>query len=453
MESLTDKQRSALNAMILGKNVLITGSAGVGKSYCVSSFKEWIQDNELLKIAVTSTTGASALLIGGITIHSWAGIGHGKDPIYELIKKIRFWKKYRVRWKETNVLIIDEISMMDPELFDKLNQIGKAIRGNPKPFGGMQIVLVGDFCQLKPVQKGSKGKKIATFCFEAKCWDDTVDNVFHFTEIIRQKNKQFQETLNHLRMGLCTPQDRELLESRVGVDPQNEKIVPTKLYSHRISVKRINRCSLHKLKTQGNETKKYTASIQIENENISKLTEKQQGRYVRMINSYCQGENVLELAIGSQVMLIANLDLERGYANGSRGVVTSFSEEGPIVDFKNGKEEIIREWEWKLNLEDENVSIIKLQIPLILADACTIHKIQGSTLDYVEVDLSSVFECGQSYTALSRVRELEGLFIKKINYQKIRVHPKVKRYYDSLSATRKRPPSFSQQGQNKKVKE
>lgn len=162
-------------------------------------------------IAVTSTTGTSALLIGGVTLHSWAGIGLGKDTVDELTQNIISKHWLRKKWLGVNILIIDEISMMDPDLFDKLDCIARKVRNNSRPFGGIQLVLTGDFCQLKPVKKGPEEDR---FCFEAKCWKEVIHQVYDFKEIVRQKDKAFQKCLNACRMGKLTDEDVAILESR-----------------------------------------------------------------------------------------------------------------------------------------------------------------------------------------------------------------------------------------------
>jgi len=430
--TLNVMQQKALSAMQMGKNVLITGSGGTGKTYLLNVFQDWIRQLNVLKTGITSTTGVSALLIDGITIHSWAGIGHGVDTAQFLAKKIQRDKKCLDRWTTVNILIIDEISMMSPDLFDKLDTIARILRNNEKPFGGIQLLLTGDFCQLSPVDRT---KKDTFYCFEAKCWTATVEKIFHLTEIVRQKDKQFQKTLNNIRMGRITPSDKALLMSRVNQPyPEDMKIKPTQLFARKDAVERHNLIALAKLKSQGQPSKVYKAKISIENKNPAvRLTEKQREFYIDLLHRHCQTPNVVEFAIGSQVMLICNLDLERGFANGTRGVVTDLTDFGPTVLFKNGANEVIQPWKWTVRMKDEGVEIAKLQIPLILADATTIHKSQGATIDCLSVNLGpSMFECGQTYTALSRVRSLDGLYITEIDFSKILVHPKVYNFYNSI---------------------
>lgn len=191
--------------------------------------------------------------------------------------------------------------------------------------------------------------------------------------------------------------------------------------------------SLKELKEAGHPVGVYTASVTIDNNNEFPLSEAQTNRYVDKIQKWCLAVNRLELAEGSQVMLICNYNVVEGYANGTRGIVTKITPQGPEVLFRDGKKLIVGAWDWELNLEEEHVKLIKKQIPLALADATTIHKAQGATIDYLEVDIGkSIFEYGQSYTALSRARTLDGLFITRIEYRLIKTHPKVKNFYKSV---------------------
>ena len=229
--SLNEQQQRAFSALQLGQNVLLTGPAGTGKSHLIKAFQDWVKQTTRYNIAVTSTTGTSALLIGGVTLHSWAGIGLGKEKAPELTATILKKHWLRKRWNDVNILIIDEISMMDPDLFDKLDYVAKVVRNSSLPFGGIQLILTGDFCQLKPVKKGQSGQPRKSkdnttnsagsaeseedrFCFEAKSWNNVVQHVYHFTEIVRQKDKAFQKCLNACRMGNLTEEDKALLESR-----------------------------------------------------------------------------------------------------------------------------------------------------------------------------------------------------------------------------------------------
>ena len=190
---LTQKQMEAYLAIKKGQNVFLTGSAGTGKTSVIKAYvKEYCFRR---KIAVTSTTGTSALLLGGTTLHSYLAIFFGKESLNQLYNRISNSHYHLCRWTKLDCLIIDEISMLDPELFDKLEKLARLLRKNDKPFGGIQLVLSGDFLQLPCVGTDN-------FCFEAKSWNSCVEKTFVFTEIIRQSDIEFQTCLNFLRFGI-----------------------------------------------------------------------------------------------------------------------------------------------------------------------------------------------------------------------------------------------------------
>lgn len=424
---LTNNQQLAFKIMTNGDNLFLTGPAGTGKSFLIAEFKKWCTLNNKI-IAITSTTGVSAILIGGVTLHSWAGIGIGNDSVGALTNKIFRNPKYRNRWLKTHVLIVDEVSMLDSKLFEKLDAIGKKVRGNLLPFGGMQIILAGDFCQLRPV-------KADHYCFESEIWNYCINHTVELTKILRQEDQKFQICLNEVRKGIVTDDTMDMLRDRLINPPASiDGIKPTRLFSHKLNVHEINMSELSKLKNNGSECKTFISKSKIKNKNPFKLTSQQVDNFVDILNKWVTAEGSLELAIGSQVMLICNLNLELKLANGSRGVIKKFSERGlPFVKFMNGIEQEIDMWDWVIDMKDDNVELIFSQIPLILADACTIHKAQGATLDLVQIDLgNTIFEFGQFYTALSRVRCLEGLFISSLDFEKVLVHPKVLEFYLKL---------------------
>lgn len=417
VQKLHDAQKEAYNKMAGGLSIFLTGPAGVGKTACIRIFVDTY--NESRKIALTSTTGASALLINGTTLHSYLGIGLGTGTARALADKIFASKWYKKRWIELDCLIIDEISMLNPDLFDKLEQIAREIRGNSYPFGGIQLVLSGDFCQLPCV--GTQ-----KFCFEAKTWNQCINETIYLTKILRQTDEIFQNCLSNIRIGNITEDVVKILSSRVGQKLENEHgIKPTMLFSKNIDVDRVNDIELDKLAQDGREFNEYKMdiSVYVKPNDVLYTLEK--------FRKNCNAPDILHLCIGAQVMLLKNLDLEAGLANGSRGVVTSFVEDIPMVKFLNGTERLIDYHVWLV--EENGVEILRAQqIPLKVAYAITIHKSQGCSLDYALIDLKECFEYGQAYVALSRVKTLNGLGIVDIDYDFIKAHPKAIEYYKNL---------------------
>ena len=408
-------QKKALNLMIKGKNVFITGPGGVGKSAIIKIFRKIARPYK--NVVVTSTTGTSAIQLQGTTLHSYLGIGFGRSSVESMTEKIMGWGWLKKRWRELECLIIDEISMLSPELFDKLETVAQLVRGNDLPFGGIQLILSGDFLQLPCV--GIDG-----FCFQSKSWKKCIKDIIYLDEIIRQDDVQLQNFLNNFRIGKITEKDRELLDSRVGVELSNPiGIKPTKLFSKNCDVNRVNELELDNLANSGAEFYEYSSEYVLYSRNKN------------VIEKFKKNSNMidcLQLCKGAQVMLIVNLDLESGLANGSRGVVSGFtSDDLPIVKFLNGKESIIENYTWEI--KENDVKILNVtQLPLKVAYAISIHKSQGASLDYAEIDLESVFEYGQAYVGLSRIKTIEGLSIKSIDYDRIVAHPDAVEFYSQI---------------------
>lgn len=385
-----------------------------------SVIKMFVKEYHLSRqIAVTSTTGTSALLLNGTTIHSYLGIGFGKESVDALVRKICGWGWIYKRWINLECLLIDEISMLDPNLFDKIEEIARIIRNDKRPFGGVQLVISGDFLQLPCVGTNN-------FCFNAKAWNKCIKHTIHLEEIIRQGDTIFQEVLNSIRVGNITKNVKKILNSRIGAKLDNEYgIKPTKLYSMNCDVDRVNDKELDKLAEDGRYFYEYNMKINVNSSVSNKSAVKD--KFLKN----CIAQKVLQLCIGAQVMLLKNLDIQNGLANGSRGVVTSFVDDMPMVRFLNGMECVIEYDTWEITENDKKILSVK-QIPLKVAYAISIHKSQGCSLDYVKIDLSGVFEYGQAYVALSRVKSLKGLSIISIDYDCIQGHPEAVAYYESL---------------------
>lgn len=468
---MNEDQQLAFNLVKNKKNVFITGSAGTGKSFVLREIIQYLKDkykkdnrpgsqylrnisgsgNEDIRWAVTSLTGVSSIPIGGRTLHSWAGIGLGDGTVNQLINRIRKFRKV-ANWVNVEVLIIDEISMMDLELFEKLHMIGQKLRHNPyQLFGGIQIVMSGDFLQLPPVGI-DKGK---FFCFESPIWQEYIKNTVFLTKIFRQTNTDFQELLCRLRLGIVTDLDRALLNSRLVSTIPKTRVKPTKLYPFKKDVRAINEKELFKLIEKGEQLHTYLPHYEYRNSNGEELPTEPHLRYailaernttqdlVRQFNNQAVNEkftkqpynSIKRLIRGAQVMLTWNVDVPGRLVNGSRGVITGFDDaENPIVLFDMGdgieEEHTVTRIDYEENFPYYQV-IIK-QYPLDLAWAATIHKSQSQTLTKVVTDLNCVFSPGQTYVCLSRVRSLDGLYLLAIDYNKIWAHPRAKAYYRDL---------------------
>lgn len=413
--SLTEKQKIALDIMINGKNIFLTGPAGTGKTTILTMFKQLMSKKN---IAITSMTGVSAILLGGTTMHSFFGIGLGTGTVDDLITKILKNPKAKGKWMYTDTVIIDEISMLSAELFEKLDIIGRQIRGLNTHFGGLQLILCGDFLQLPVINN-------PCFCFESKIWKECIDETVYLNEIVRQSDNEFQNILNDIRIGNISKEIRTFLDSRI-TEKIKSDIKPTRLYTTNRDVNELNENELYKLDDGKNSFFEYNIQIHFY------IPQKNEKNYFEKFIKNCSLPSKLILCVGAQVMLLKNVDVENGLANGSRGIVTKFVNDIPYVKFLNDKEIMIDFCDWEI--EEGNNKIAKIiQIPLQLAWSLTVHKAQSCTLDNVEVDLSNIFEYGQAYVALSRVRNKEGLRILSIDYSGIKAHPKAVKYYKDLN--------------------
>lgn len=411
---LNNKQEEVIILVSKGKNIFVSGMAGTGKTTIIKKIIEMY--GSTFCIGKTSTTGTSALLLKGSTLHSYLGVGLGNGSIDNIIKRIKKNRLKYDRWLLLDLLIIDEISMMEPNLLEKLENIARIIRNNNKIFGGIQLLFSGDFCQLPPVG-------CEKLCLTSKIWNKCIDDVVVLDIIMRQNDKYFQNVLNKVRIGNIDSDVRECLDSRVGVKLTNEYgIEPTKLYCVNKDVDSINEKMLNKLSAQGAEFYEYDMEF----------TKYRKEADIEKFLKYCSPKEKLQLCIGAQVILLKNLDLPQGLANGSRGVVTDFVDDLPLVKFLNGYETVIDYAVWEV--EENDIHMFDAhQIPLKIGYALTIHRSQGCSLDLVQIDLSKIFEYGQAYVALSRVKYLQGLSIISIDYNNILAHPDAVKYYEKIT--------------------
>ncbi len=332
--------------------------------------------------------------------------------------------KTKQRYFNTKVLIIDEISMMSPDLFDKIDLIFRKIRRVDKPFGGVQIIVSGDLLQLPPV-------KADGFVFDAFNWEECIEEVIYLNEVMRQSEDVFVNVLNKIRVGNVDEEVQHVLEERKNTEISNDfGLLPSRLFSKRLMVKRVNDDELKRLTDEGETVKEFKCEYE-----FSKTVLEENKDFMKaLMNEHTDIDDEITLSTKCQVMLKVNMP-ELKLANGSRGVILGFGPETgyPIVRFKDGRFMEIAPHSWKM--EDGKDLVIKRQIPLQLAFAISIHKSQGSTLEYVILDIGSdVFEYGQTYVALSRVKTLDGLFIRgNVDYAKIRANPRVLAFYEGLN--------------------
>lgn len=442
--TLSDEQTAILSLVLNEqKNVFFTGSAGSGKSHLLRNIIKALEEKYLDgsgSVAVTASTGVAAAQIGGSTLHSFAGMGISKLPVEQLVKKIRKNKLAKERWKSTSVLVIDEISMVDAEFFDTLDAVARRIRRKTRlPFGGLQLVVTGDFFQLPPVSKNDT----ARFCFEATAWSH-MHHTINLSKVFRQKDPEFAELLNEMRQGRLSAESiRKLKELRRPLC-NDQGLEPTQLFPMRWQVDAANELRMRKLSGISYKYKALDGGEVDNMETRSKLL------------SGCIAPETLTLKKGAQVMLTKNINELIGLVNGSVGEVIGFGEQHPddspplpIVRFRlaDGQTRHLtcgyEKWTIEELVPDEEeggklkatVLASRTQIPLILAWALSIHKAQGQTLQLVKVDVGRVFEKGQAYVALSRATTMAGLQIINFDHKKVVAHEKVQHFYRTLSTT------------------
>lgn len=423
------KQKYAIKQILSKKNIFLTGPAGTGKTYVIDYIRKYFKEKR--NIAVTSSTGISAINIRGRTLHSWAGVGLGDKTVDILVEKITKNYHSKMRWRKVSLLIIDEISMISPELFDKLEYIARIIRKNNKPFGGIQLIITGDFYQL-PVVKNPN------FCFQAESWNKCIDETIILTKNFRQKDHKFNDILLKIREGFIDDEIYEILKSRMVKPPKDLLIKPTVLYSKNIDVDYINLIEYNKITDKDKSCHKYEPEFEFTGK-INKSTMKKfkvSSAQKEIISKFISKDiNPIELCIGCQVVLTTNIDSDIGLVNGSRGIVVDFVEGYPKIKFKSDITCVITPFSREFEFDYCNVELT--YVPIKLAWALTIHKSQGATLDYVVTNLSrhDIFLPGQAYTALSRVKTLEGLFIEDFDKSSIKKCNKVKDFYDSIKVS------------------
>lgn len=397
------RQATALEILKSGANVFLTGEPGAGKTHTINQYIAWLRENGIYP-AVTASTGIASTHIDGSTIHSWAGIGVHRELTDVQIEAImdKPWVYNKIL--STRVLIIDEISMLDAVTLDDVERVISKIKAqfmSNEPFGGIQVIFVGDFFQLPPV---TTEKTPVRFAFEASSWDRAKPVFCYLDEQHRQEDDEFLAILTKMRQGKLDPSHVERLKStrnNIG------KEIVTRLYTHNAAVDSINTNELAKLNTE---------------KRVYGMESSGNPYLVSVLKKNCLSPEILKLKIGAVVMFTRN-NFDEGYVNGTLGTVVAYSNDGfPVVETKQGQRIVARYAEWRIQEGRETAASVS-QVPLRLAWAITVHKSQGMSLDRAIVDLSKAFEFGQGYVALSRVRSLAGLQLEGLNERALEMHP------------------------------
>jgi len=403
------KQQVAYNSFKNGYNLLITGVAGSGKSFLIDSFKNYINKETDKIITITSTTGISALNIDGITLHSWAGIEANTNfgNIDNFIKKIQNNYNKLNNYLFTDTLIIDEISMLDSETLDFINIALKIIRNNVEPFGGIQLIMLGDFAQLPPVNSNN-------FAFKCKCWNEIIDHTIVLKKIYRQNEDQMTKFLSFIRNGIVNNFVLDIVEKCSNVNENNNL---THLYPNRFNVDIKNLVELEKL---DGKTIELVANIISNKEDFIDFPDN------------LNVKDIITLKQNAFIMLTKNINIEQKLVNGTQGYFKGITDNNKLIFENNNGTYQISKYLW----EFDNYSIE--QFPVCLAWAITIHKSQGMGIDNLSVDIgNNIFEDGQTYVALSRSKSLKGLHIKNFSKKSVRSNSDIIKFYNDLDVISK----------------
>lgn len=413
-------QSTALKILQTGANVFLTGEPGSGKTYVVNAYVKWLREHGV-NVAITASTGIAATHIGGMTIHAWTGIGVKKYLSGYDLDAISSNERVAKRIRAARVLIIDEVSMLSADTLAMADEVCREIMQKHEPFGGMQVVFVGDFFQLPPIlpRAHMNEEKVVQldfapetsetpFAFRSTTWRRTNPMMCYLTEQYRQDDEDFLKILGHVRAGRVSNDSHKLLSSRVTSEDKAPKEIP-RLYAHNVDVDRVNDA---RLKAIAGDEKSYA----MKSEGAPPL--------IAALKRGCLSPESLKLKKGARVMFTKNSP-DGSFVNGTLGEIGGFTNMGePIVITLAGKRIIAEPMDWMIN-DAHKVLAQVTQIPLRLAWAVTIHKSQGMTLDAAVIDLSMAFEYGQGYVALSRVRSLDGLYLLGLNERALEVHPEI----------------------------
>ncbi len=409
-------QEQALTILKTGANVFLTGEPGSGKTHIVNAYVRWLRARGI-EPAITASTGIASTHIGGFTIHSWSGIGIKRYLSPYDLDAIASNKRVAPRIAEAHVLIIDEVSMLSGRTLSMVDAVCREIRKNQAAFGGLQVVVVGDFFQLPPVSKrdfddtqGSFDEStIEKFAFHSPAWKSLNPLVCYLSEQHRQEDALFLEFLSAVRRGEVAPEHRALLRTRYA--PRAKDGI-TQLYAHNIDVDHINDAELAKRSADPH---------------VFEMTSTGSEKLIRTLVRGCLSPERLVLKEGARVMFTRNDATTHRYVNGTLGTIVEFEYETgfPVVKTHRGTQISAEPTEWRIEENGRALARI-IQVPLRLAWAMTVHKSQGMSLDAAHMDLSQTFEYGQGYVALSRVRTLSGLFLAGLTGRALEVHPEIR---------------------------
>lgn len=420
---LSDTQRNAFSKFRSGESMLILGSAGTGKTRLVKEFYKYVKRNDETKtMYITSTTGISAYNIGGITINSFMGIGTGDASIEVLLKRLRYKISIKDRIRRTDILVIDEISMMSASIFEKIDVIFQTLRKSKLPFGGIQLILTGDFLQLETIFSNPNDDN--RFIIESQLFKKMfAKSTVVLKENFRQRSdNKYIDILMRIRRSEQTEIDVSHLRERL-LKRGEQKGDIVHLVSSNRKAQEINTERLGSINSP--ESYYETVYVKTGDKDTCELLQKElQSQFSQ------RGIETVALRKGCRVLLIKNLDVTNGLVNGSIGTVEDLFTDGVRVKFDNGVVQIVNKVEWEIELD--NSRVVLRQIPLMLSYSITIHKSQSLSLDNAVLDLADCFCNHMVYVALSRVRSLSGLYLKSFNPKKITVNPKLLEFINAI---------------------
>ncbi len=405
-------QRDALTILKTGANVFLTGEPGAGKTHTINEYVRYLREHDI-EVAITASTGIAATHIGGMTIHSWSGIGIKSSLSRYDLDKLASNEYIAKRIRRSRVLVIDEISMLPPDTLSMVDQVCREVMQNPGPFGGLQVVFVGDFFQLPPIIKKStqemdslfSDEEVARFAYDSPAWKNAQPLVCYLSEQYRQDDDTFLSLLAAIRSNTFGKAELAHIHSRK-IEGSAVPVNIPKLFSHNIDVNGVNDDTLAKIEAQA--------------ESFTMTSDGPDGLVAALVKG-CLSPERLTLKKGAEVMFTKN-NPKGKYVNGTLGTVVGFQlgTRYPIVETRSGVQIDVEPMDWVVE-ENGKIRGRITQLPLRLAWAITIHKSQGMSMDEAVMDLGDVFEYGQGYVALSRVRRLSGLYLLGYNERTFQV--------------------------------